>query len=291
MKMGIMKEFETIGVDIGGSHISAGKVYFGQAAVSDVEVIRKGVNSLGKESEILYAWVACLEELGVNPYSKLGIAMPAPFDYVHGISLIKDQGKFLSLYGKNIRKILAERLSIPEDHLAFINDAAAFLQGEAQLAGWGAEDHLMGLTLGTGLGSAFKKGHFAEDAALWSSPFKAGIAEDYLSTAYFSGWAKLRFGREIKGLKELLDDPETHAATLEALDVFGKNLGEFICLHIKETGIDKVIIGGNMVKAAELFLPQAKDYVNQKNLYPEIITSRLGEKAALIGAASINYAS
>ncbi len=286
-----MNKFETIGVDVGGSHISAGKVNFGLPAVTDVEVIRMGVNSLGKESEIIDAWVSCLEILGINPSSKLGIAMPAPFDYAQGISLIKDQGKFLSLYGKNIKKILAARLSIPEDHLAFINDAAAFLQGEAQVAGWGAGTHLMGLTLGTGLGSAFKKGNFAEDAALWSSPFKTGIAEDYLSTSYFSGWAKLRFGREIRGLKELLADPETYTATLEALDIFGNNLGEFICLHIKETGIEKVIIGGNMVKAAELFLPQAKAYLNQKGLYPEITTSKLGEKAALIGAASINYVS
>lgn len=286
-----MNKFETIGVDVGGSHISAGKVNFGLPAVTDVEVVRMGVNSLGKESEIIDVWVSCLEKLGINLSSKLGIAMPAPFDYAQGISLIKDQGKFLSLYGKNIKKILAARLSIPEDRLAFINDAAAFLQGEAQVAGWGASTHLMGLTLGTGLGSAFKKGNFAEDAALWSSPFKTGIAENYLSTSYFSGWAKLRFGREIRGLKELLDDPKTYTATLEALDIFGNNLGEFICLHIKETKIEKVIIGGNMVKAAELFLPQAKAYLNRNGLYPEIITSKLGEKAALIGAASINYAS
>jgi glucokinase len=48
----------------------------------------------------------------------------------------------------------------------------------------------MGLTLGSGLGSSLKKGCKISDAGLWSSPFKEGIAEDYLGTGWFVQWVK-----------------------------------------------------------------------------------------------------
>ncbi|MEX0882638.1 MAG: ROK family protein, partial [Cyclobacteriaceae bacterium] len=231
-----MKQLEFIGVDIGGSHISAGKVDFETLPFPDPHIWRMPVNSLGNEMEILDAWVECLHKV-VGPHSRLGIAMPAPFDYKNGISLLKDQGKFLSLYNKNLKKILSERLRLSEESFTFINDAAAYLQGEALAGGWKEEDRLMGLTLGTGLGSAVKTGIKAEDAELWSSSFKGKIAEDYLSSSYFVRWAKDQLNLKVTGLKELLDNPSTYQATLNELKIFGTNLGEFISCHLKENEI------------------------------------------------------
>ncbi|MEX2511968.1 MAG: ROK family protein [Cyclobacteriaceae bacterium] len=282
-----MKQVEFIGVDIGGSHISAGKVDFENFPVPDPQIWRKPVNSLGNEREILDAWIACLQKV-VGPLSRLGIAMPAPFDYPNGISLLKDQGKFVSLYNKNLKKILSERLLLPEEFFIFINDAAAYLQGEALAGGWKEEDRLMGLTLGTGLGSAFKTGKKAEDAELWSSPFKGKIAEDYLGSSYFVRWAKDQLNLKVTGLKELLDNPATYLPTLNELKIFGANLGEFISLHISKNQIRHVIIGGNMANAASLFLPQTKEFLNNEGLFPDIRVSQLGEKAAMIGAASVS---
>lgn len=183
----------------------------------------------------------------------LGIAMPAPFDYDQGISLILDQGKYRSLYQVNLKEALAQRLKLPVENIAFINDAAAFLQGEAFVAGWPNQERLMGITLGTGLGGSYKFGDKAEDGAFWSVPFKGGIAEDLISTSFFVRWAKETFDIEVDGLKILLAMPERRSDTLNVLKEFGQNLAELMLLQMEGKAIDKVVIGGNMVKAGDLF--------------------------------------
>lgn len=148
----------------------------------------------------------------------------------------------------------------------------------------------MGLTFGTGLGGAFKSGELAEDGAVWSIPFKDGIAEDYLSTTFFKNWAKERFGKTETGLKPLLDSAETREATLEMLAVFGQHLADLIEMQASIRKIEVVILGGNMVKAADYFLPQVKQLLEERKIQLEIRISRLGENAAMIGAASIHHA-
>ncbi|MFO7823350.1 MAG: ROK family protein [Cyclobacterium sp.] len=276
-----------MGVDIGGSHISAGILSTDGMSISDADMAREQVNSSGSRDEILDAWVHCLSTLGITGNTLLGIAMPAPFDYDNGISLMVDQGKYRSLYQVNVKAALAERLQLPMEHIVFINDAAAFLQGEAHVAGWSAENHLMGITLGTGLGGAFKSGKIAEDGAIWSIPFKGGIAEDYLSTAYFTHWARQHFGKEVSGLKALLAEKETREDTLVKLKEFARHLADLILLQQEHRKIDKVILGGNMAKAATLFIPEVSRILQDNGSNTELLVSRLGEKAAMIGAASI----
>lgn len=281
-----MKQY--LGIDIGGSHISAGLLTADGKDIANENLVRKPVNSLASREEILAAWAACIQRLGPTKNTLLGIAMPAPFDYEQGISLMVDQGKYLALYEVNVTTELSERLRIPAENIRFMNDAAAFLQGEAGVAGWDNGTHLMGLTFGTGLGGAFKSGDLAEDGALWSTPFKEGIAEDYLSTSFFSKWAKERFGHSVVGLKPLLEDADTRAETLEMLGVFGRNLADLIEIQAKIRKIEAVVLGGNMVKAADHFLPQVRQLLNARGLQLDIRISRLGEKAAMIGAASIH---
>lgn len=278
---------QIVGIDIGGSHISAGILQNGMT-IDEVDVAREPVNSSGTKEEILEAWGHCIQSLGISKRSLLGIAMPAPFDYEKGISLILEQGKYLSLYQVNVKKALADRLGLPVENIAFINDAAAFLQGEAHAAGWPGNMHLMGITLGTGLGGAFKSGKFAEDGAIWSIPFKGGIAEDYLSTSFFTKWAKAHFGIEVHGLKDLLTNKKTRVDTLAKLKLFASHLADLILLQQESRKIDKVVLGGNMVKASAYFLPEVKRILQENGSQPELLISRLGEKAAMIGAASIH---
>ncbi|WP_339677369.1 ROK family protein [Cyclobacterium marinum] len=278
---------QIVGVDIGGSHISAGLLDNQSSSILDEKISRMPVDSLGTKQEILNAWIDCILSLNIKKDACLGIAMPAPFDYDQGISLILDQGKYRSLYQVNLKEALAQRLKLPVENIAFINDAAAFLQGEAFVAGWPNQERLMGITLGTGLGGSYKFGDKAEDGAFWSVPFKGGIAEDLISTSFFVRWAKETFDIEVDGLKILLAMPEWRSDTLNVLKEFGQNLAELMLLQMEGKAIDKVVIGGNMVKAGDLFLPEVKRVLSANKANPEIFISKLGEKAAMIGAASL----
>ena len=132
---------------------------------------------------------------------KIGIAMPGPFDYENGISYIKDQNKYEALYGLNIKEQLAKKLEISISDISILNDAACFLQGEVFGGAGQGFKRVMGLTLGTGFGSARSVDGKTDDADLWCSPYREGIAEDYLSTRWFLKQYKEISGKLVKNVK------------------------------------------------------------------------------------------
>ncbi len=274
-----------IGVDIGGSHISAAKVELKNREARIVDFVETDVNAFGSADEILKTWAELiLKAAGESTEFRIGIAMPGPYDYFNGISLIKDQGKLLSLYGLSVRNLLAERLDILPENIAFTNDAEAFLSGESY-AGAGRDfQNSIGITLGTGLGSAIKVHEVVKDAKLWTAPFRTGIAENYLGTGWFVRQVKEQFGKEICGVKELLGagfDPEIADSIFEE---FGKTLGEFLFPYIIRLHSEGVVLGGKVSLAADRFLPATHKYLVHQGYDIPIKVSPLGEKSALIGS-------
>jgi glucokinase len=65
----------------------------------------------------------------------------------------RGQSKYDNLYNMDVKALLAEELGLPPTSIHFINDAAAFLQGE-NIVHLQTNKRILGITLGTGLGSA-----------------------------------------------------------------------------------------------------------------------------------------
>jgi glucokinase len=274
-----------IGVDIGGSHISAAKVDWAGNQIETSDFFEGDVDTLGSAEEIISAWSQVIRRsIGDNSDLKIGIAMPGPYDYPNGISLIKDQGKMKSLFGLSVKKLLADSLQIDPAHIAFTNDAEAFLLGES-LAGAGRGfGNSIGLTLGTGLGSAIKIQDVVKDGKLWTAPFRAGIAEDYLGTAWFRTYTSKQFGIQISGVIDLLSPHFDQSVAEQVFAEFGKTLGEFLSHYVLRMQCQGVVLGGKIARAADRFLPATKAYLQKKGCPQDIQISQLGEKAALIGA-------
>lgn len=279
------------GVDIGGSHITAALINIDSRQVETETWKRQAVDAAGSADAIIESWVevigGCFSSAGIQP-SFIGIAMPGPFDYENGISLIKEQGKFRSLYGMNVRQLLAEKLNIPGSNIRFSNDAACFLQGEL-FNGAGREvQRAIGLTLGTGFGSAYAEDGIAVDADLWCAAFKDGIAEDHFSNNGLVRKYHELSGNHIPGARELaaiaLHDPLAD----HVFKQFGAELAEFLIPVIEKREADLLVIGGNIAKAFPLFSPYLRRHLRGDVVVSETL---LGENAALIGAASMwaNY--
>ena len=284
-----MKNPVVLGVDIGGSHITAALVDLKSGTLIHESRQRKYVKSDDAAEIILDHWCEVIEEaFKHSPASEriIGIAMPGPFDYDQGISLLKDQDKFKTLYLINIKNELASRLNIKPDAIKFINDAAAFLQGE--VFGGAARNHekVIGLTLGTGLGSAFCRNGVAEDAALWDAPFKDGIAEDYLSTRWFVGRYFELTGKVIGGVKEISLSECQDEEVGQIFKEFGHNLANFISGLVETEPAEAVVLGGNISNAYPCFLPYLKKSLEEFNINTEIKIAELKEDASLIGSAS-----
>lgn len=284
-----MEKPYVLGIDIGGSHITAALVDLESGILIQDSIKRRAVNSNGSKEEILAAWCEVIKEAFgsvLDTEKRIGIAMPGPFDYENGVSLIKDQDKFKSLYQLNIKQELARCLNIQSTDIKFINDAAAFMQGEVFCGAAKGYSRALGLTLGTGLGSAVVIDGQSKDAELWNSKFLNGIAEDYFSTRWFVNKYKSLTGIELDGVKELAEVVKTDLYAMQVFNEFGRGLGHFLADVIKETKSEVVILGGNISQAFNLFAPHLIENLKALHLHTEIKITELNEHAALIGAAS-----
>ncbi len=281
-----------LGVDIGGSHITAALVSPEKGEAYSGSATRLEVNSGGDAKEILDTWsIAIRQSLSSASQQQvpIGIAMPGPFDYENGICLIHEQDKFKSLYKLPVKELLATRLDIDPSLIHFMNDACGFLEGEMLGGALRGQRNVMGITLGTGLGSAFSRGDEVVDADLWSHPFKDGIAEDYLSTRWFSRRFNELTGAHVPGVKELAMLAATEPACEIVFGEFADNLGNFIADQFLLHQYLDIVIGGNIAQASSFFSANCESYLEKHSRGARFCIAKLGETAPLIGSAGMAY--
>ena len=155
------------------------------------------------------------------------------------------------------------------------------------LSGAGKGYHsVLGLTLGTGLGSALCLDGKCLDADLWNKPFQQGIAEDYISTRWFKRRYQEETGKLLADVKTLAMLAPQHQIAIDLFAEFGRNLGEFLSLLTSQHQLDAIVLGGNIARSASLFLPQVHQVLRCHDQQQVIIVpALLGEDAALIGSA------
>lgn len=276
-----------IGVDIGGSHITAAIVNLFSGTIEQASLQRIQVEPHASANEILELWATTISK--VVPLENLsncqiGIAMPGPFDYENGICWMKNVNKYDHLYGLDIRQELAKRLDISPSQISFRNDAEAFLAGEMVFGAGRGFSKGLGITLGTGLGtSLFEKGNAYDLALGINHPLHDGVAEDYISTRWFiKRYAQLTQDA-IAGVKELAGAYKANPAARQTFDEFAQNLSvvmeQFVALYQP----DVIVFGGNIAQSSELFFP-----VIDARLMGQVTLrqSALNEYAALMGSVS-----
>ncbi|NCD68034.1 ROK family protein [Mucilaginibacter agri] len=272
--------------DIGGSHITAGLYDTETKFVLAESFVRMEVNSNGSAYEIMDVWQNALRAAKQSRLanSGLAIAMPGPFDYVNGISYIKGLSKYESIFGINIKNYLAEALAIKTSSIYFRNDAESTIAGEV-LAGAGKNyRRLIGITLGTGFGSAFADEKNVLDLNLGSNPFRESIADDYFSTRWFHKRYLQLTGKNLTdGVKELAGLAEKSELARGIFYEFADNLAEFIQKPVFQLEPEALLLCGSIAKASRFFLPRLAKNINSISLS----LSELGEYAPLIGAAAI----
>ncbi|MGG5209089.1 ROK family protein [Chryseobacterium sp. MIQD13] len=274
-----------VGIDIGGSHITMAQVDPEKREIINSTYVREHVDSFGPKETIFSAWISAIEKVSHNLDKDdllIGIAMPGPFDYENGISLMQ-QGKFIDIYQVNIKEELAGRLSISSDQIYFINDAGAFLEGEVFGGCVQGFSKIFGVTLGTGLGTAFYNGETATDEDLWDSPFKNSICEDYLATRWFVNHYAELTGGKISGTKDLLDQSEDIQSRM--FDDYADSFAEFIIKYVKNYDPEVLVIGGNIAKVYPYFKKRLNQHLEEHKINLPIKISAIFEDAAILGAA------
>ena len=276
------------GVDIGGSHITAALVDLEVRSVLPAFSVRKHINAQEDAVSIINDWcitIGQIFEAQPTMPRRVGIAMPGPFDYEKGISFIKDQNKYESLYGLNVKEMMAERLGVSPDCIRLMNDAGCFLQGEVVGGAARGFKSAIGVTLGTGLGTAIFYNGMAKDANLWCAPFLDGIAEDYISARWLIKAYQQASGVIVENVKALVALIPSDARVKDVFKEFGHHLAVFLTSFIRDNNPEVVVIGGNISKSAEWFLAQVEEELSAQSIQVPLRIARLGENAHIMGAA------
>ncbi|HVU98675.1 MAG TPA: ROK family protein [Puia sp.] len=269
------------GVDIGGTHISAALTQ--NDALLAETYRRLPVDPNADAVTLLDTWAGLITAvIGLapkgQPVSTIGIAMPGPFDYINGVSMIRGLNKYESLYGLNIREALHGRIKSPNT-ICFENDAACFGLGQVHHK----HRKIIAITLGTGFGACFIQDQqllaqgpgVPPNGYLYNIPFQQGIAEDYISARWLLNAYPADNVREIAD--RAAKDPKAAATFTQ----FGKNLQQVITPWIKQFEADALIIGGSISKAYPLFEKELR-------LDIPVIVADNTEHSAITGAASLN---
>jgi len=250
-------------VDIGGTHISSAVIDYDTLAIIDNSYLTDTVDSHADRDTILSQWLALLKRS--LQQSKLMVmymivSIPGPFDYNRGISLMDGMHKYQALLHVDIKSFFANNLALEKDHIYFINDAQAFLLGEVfhhQLH----QDKVIGLTLGTGLGSAFYVHNEVRDLNLGSAQFAQGISEDYISTRGLLSKLNSISTAKVDNIKDLVTSDDLEQEKLEVFSYLVEMLNAFITQHIVPLAPQYLVIGGSIAKSHQLFFNQLQESV------------------------------
>lgn len=277
------------GIDIGGSHITIGLIDLNRKECIENIHVRDLVDSHGTAEEILTKWTDAIKELWVQSdaiIKKIGFAMPGPFDYPNGICLIEGFNKYEALYGMNIREELAKRLNIEPINILFRNDAEAFLEGEVFCGSVKGCSNVIGITLGTGLGSAICKDGRTVDAELSVMDYHGEYIEESVSTrGLVRNYFRLT-GEQLKDAKAIVALYPIDENAVKSFELFAKDLSWFLIRFIKKENPEALVIGGNIAHAWEMFMPKVIQHLERElEVLPTIVKSSLMENAALIGGA------
>jgi glucokinase len=219
----------------------------------------------------------------------MAFAFPGPFDYECGISLLRH--KYGSLYEMNLRRVFERSFGIAGENIVFLNDARAFLLGEYRSGAAQGVDRCIGLTLGTGVGSAFAiNGAIVSSGAgvppggeIYGLPWESRTVEDTLSTRAIQQKYWQLTGRVESVLEICTAAPEDRNAAL-VMSEFGRNLGAAVrdlCLPFRP---EAIVLGGAISKSASLFVPSAGASLGDDSAHL-LRVSTLFDQALLMGAA------
>ncbi|MEV8314123.1 ROK family protein [Streptomyces sp. NPDC059900] len=281
-------------LEIGGTHVTAALVDPLRSRVS--RRIRRPLDARGDAERILGTIVRCAGELKVPAGQVWAVAVPGPFDHETGIARFRGVGKFDDLYGIDVRSVLVDGVWPRPADVVFLNDAHAFCLGEWSTGAAVGHRRCVGITLGTGVGSAFladgavrREGPGVPpggrvDLLRWAgAPLEHFVSRRAILARYRSrhGFRDGDRGMDVRDVAERARSGERWAA--QVLDEALAALGTVLAPCVRDFGASAVVVGGAVALSWDLVGPALSTGFGDTPVRPRRGT--LGADAALIGAA------
>lgn len=272
-----------LALDIGGSSIKSGLVN-GETVQGQKKTI---IDSRASREKIIATFSTIIQSyFEKEAIEGVAFSIPGPFDYDNGISYIDaSQNKYGAIYGVNLKKELIARLSL-SCPISFRNDGESAVVGEALFGVGKPFGRLLGITLGTGFGSAFIEGGrpqiegigIPKNKPLYDCMWNNQRADDVFSIRGLE--SRLKEIGFTGTLKTAAEKGKTDSEIRRVFEFWGDELGQFLKEFTDLFGAEALIVQGGLSGAFELFMDSL-----QNNLTAKVLKHTLAEKAALLGAA------
>jgi glucokinase len=273
-----------IGVDLGGTKVSIGKV----EEKNIVKHTSTNITTQGEQNEILGEILSAIEDLFDQSVVGIGIGVPSVIDVEKGIVFTVQN--IPSWKEVPLKDILENHFHRP----TYVNnDANCFAVGEKHFGKGRAFKDLVGVTLGTGLGAGI-----IIDNRLYSGPncgageFGSISYKDQIIEYYCSGQFFIK-EHGIQGQHLYENAKQGDQKALDIFEEYGNHLGEAIKTVMFAVDPEAIILGGSVCQSYSFFEKAMREQIQTfpyKNSIDRLVIEKSDEPhIAILGAAALYY--
>ncbi|MBN2111872.1 ROK family protein [Candidatus Woesearchaeota archaeon] len=269
-----------IGVDIGGTHISAGLVSSGKVLV-EKKVLISGIKTKKEFVDSLFGIIGTLMDKKIKG---IGIGFPAPI--VDGCAPEVQNMPFLNKI--NLKGIIEKEFNA---RCEVSNDANLFALGEQKFGAAKGKKNVVGITLGTGLGCGIiingeiYSGATGAAGEISRIPSRRGKLERFASARFIRRVS----GKEAELLYELAKKGDKRA--LRKWARFGKNVGRILTIIVDTLDPEMIVLGGKIANAYPYFSKQIMPEIEKNSFKLTYSKTRIAKaklkNSTILGAASL----
>lgn len=215
----------------------------------------------------------------------IGVGVPSIVDPVKGI--VYDVANISSWKEIYLKDLLEKEFKVP---VAINNDSNCFALGESRFGEGRSYDHMVGVTIGTGLGAGvivnrdLYCGQYMGAGEIGSLPYLDSDYEHYCSSFFFKRYSTTG---AILAQKASLGDP----CSLKIWEEFGMHLGHFIKAILYTYAPQAIILGGGITPAFSFFqkaMTEAiQDYPYKIILNNVKVIASVQDDISLLGASEL----
>ncbi len=275
---------KVLGVDIGGTNIRAGLI--DNNALIRVESMKLRKN--GTEQEILDDLNLIIKKFMSEKIEAIGIGVPSLVDAEKGI--VYDATNIPAWKKVSLKEQIEEINQIP---VYVNNDANCFVIGEKYFGEAKNFKNIVGLIIGTGLGSGLILNNHLYSGNNYGAgefgmiPYKDHNYEYYCSGQFFINEFGVN-GEEVFLQAELGDEK-----ALNIFARFGNHLGEAVKTILFAVDPEIIVIGGSVRKSYKYFENSMRDSINNFSYKHSLESLKISvskvEYSAILGAAALCY--
>jgi glucokinase len=271
-----------IGIDLGGTNIRGGLVNENTLQ----GILSRRINSQESVEEVLEELFSLTDQLINNSVTSIGIGVPGLVDVEQGI--VFDVINIPSWKEVPLQKWMQDRYHLP---VIINNDANCFALGEFYFGKGKGCNSMVGLTIGTGLGSGLiinKKLYSGKNCGAGEfgmADYLDKCYEYYASGQYFTNVYKtdgeVVFKKAVEGNDQ----------AIKMYEEMGTHLGNAIKTITYALDVELIILGGSVRHAFPYFSKtmwqQLKTFAFQKSIEDLRIEVSVLENSGVLGAAAL----